>query len=102
MEFKVGDRVAAYGVFGRKNGAVGIVSKDVDAGGSPNICVVFNSNTETGYSWVHPKQCRRFKKERRRVWLEVSDDASCYSNVREIWSKMKRGEKIEFVEVRRK
>lgn len=103
---KVGDRVAVYGwvqmyhqPYKPRSGGMATVTW---VGDGESVHVRFDNNAETDYQ-VHPKQCRRLKKrERRRVYfaLELSGDG--YSNGTEIFKSLKPGERVDFIEVRKK
>jgi len=99
-ELKPGDRVAVY--WGKRCvGTVEMIRND-------GLLQISVENGSTSDTWIaHPKQCRKLvKKERRRVWFEKVDIGqnhwNGYSNEKEIWESLKPGERVEFIEVRKK
>ncbi len=94
---KVGDRVRVYGADTQSMVAVGVV-EFVTLHGCPMVRL-----SSTFARSFHPKQCRRLKKrERRLVYIERTLDGEGNSNGRMVLSTLKPGERVEFLEVRKR
>lgn len=70
MKFKVGDRVAVYGVWVFAKWYERLTTKIDEIYPSGNLRVMLNNKMEI----VHPKQCRRLKPKKRQViWAKRED-----------------------------
>jgi hypothetical protein len=70
-EFKVGDRVVCYNCTLRRKGNI----IDIDTRYTPNTLVI---QTDDDTISMHPKQCRRLvKKKRREVWVHPQGIGHC-------------------------
>ena len=100
--FKVGDRVRVYHGW---RSFVGTVEKVVDLPNQKSGIFVIEDGFNSCHndSPFHPKQCRRLKKkERMRIYFERADSGDCYSDVEKVWARIQRGQRIEFIEVKKK